>query len=142
MTIPAPSPAISITGNKQFISNGGYADFLTVLAQTPEGPSFFIVEKGMPGFTAGKPEEKHGIRSSNTAALAFDDVFVPVENLVGGVPGHGLAQANEVFGYTRLMVAAFGLGAGSRPSRRSSPTPRSGSSSARRSWRSRATPTS
>jgi alkylation response protein AidB-like acyl-CoA dehydrogenase len=101
-----------ITGNKQFISNGGYADFLTVLAQTPEGPSFFIVEKGTPGFTPGKPEEKHGIRSSNTAALAFDDVFVPVENLVGGVPGRGLAQANEVFGYTRLMVAAFGLGAG------------------------------
>jgi alkylation response protein AidB-like acyl-CoA dehydrogenase len=101
-----------ITGNKQFISNGGYADFLTVLAQTPEGPSFFIVEKGTPGFTPGKSEEKHGIRSSNTAALAFDDVFVPIDNLVGGVPGRGLAQANEVFGYTRLMVAAFGLGAG------------------------------
>ncbi|OFW58150.1 MAG: acyl-CoA dehydrogenase [Actinobacteria bacterium RBG_16_64_13] len=101
-----------INGTKQFISNGGYADFLTVLAQTAEGPSFFIVEKSMEGFHPGKPEEKHGIRSSNTAALAFDNVFVPVENLVGGVPGQGLAQANEVFGYTRLMVAAFGLGAG------------------------------
>jgi alkylation response protein AidB-like acyl-CoA dehydrogenase len=100
-----------INGNKQFISNGGYADFLTVLAQTPQGPSFFIVEKGMPGFVPGKPEEKHGIRASNTAALAFDNVYVPAENLVGGVPGQGLAQANEVFGYTRLMVAAFGLGA-------------------------------
>ena len=42
----------------------------------------------------------------------FDNVFVPIENLVGGVPGQGLAQANEVFGYTRLMVACFGLGAG------------------------------
>jgi hypothetical protein len=101
-----------ITGNKQFISNGGYADFLTVLAQTREGPSFFIVEKGMPGFTPGKPEDKHGIRSSNTAPLTFDQVFVPIENLVGGVPGQGLAQANEVFGYTRLMVACFGLGGG------------------------------
>jgi alkylation response protein AidB-like acyl-CoA dehydrogenase len=101
-----------ITGNKQFISNGGYADFLTVLAQTPEGPSFFIVEKGTPGFTPGKAEDKHGIRSSNTAPLVFDNVFVPLENLVGGVPGQGLAQANEVFGYTRLMVACFGLGAG------------------------------
>lgn len=100
-----------INGNKQFISNGSYADFLTVLAQTPDGPSFFIVEKGTPGFTPGKPEEKHGIRASNTAALTFDDVFVPVENLVGLVPGQGLAQANEVFGYTRLIVAAFGLGA-------------------------------
>ncbi len=101
-----------INGNKQFISNGGYADLLTVLAQTPEGPSFFVVEKTMPGFTAGPHESKHGIRSSNTAPLTFDNVEVPVENLVGLVPGKGLQQANEVFGYTRLMVAAFGLGAG------------------------------
>jgi alkylation response protein AidB-like acyl-CoA dehydrogenase len=101
-----------INGSKQFISNGGYADFLTVLAQTPEGPSFFVVEKGTPGFTPGKAEDKHGIRSSNTAPLTFDGAFVPIENLVGGVPGRGLIQANEVFGYTRLMVACFGLGAG------------------------------
>ncbi len=101
-----------LNGTKQFISNGGYADFLTVLAQTPDGPSFFIVEKAMPGFTPGRPEEKHGIRSSNTSALTFDDVFVPAENLVGGILGQGLAQSNEVFGYTRLMVACCGLGAG------------------------------
>lgn len=102
-----------ITGNKQFISNGSYADFLTVLAQTPDGPAFFVVEKDMPGFAAGKPEQKHGIRSSNTAPLVFDNVFVPVENLLGDVPGRGLEQANEVFGFTRLMVAACALGAGS-----------------------------
>ncbi len=102
-----------ISGNKQFISNGSYADFLTVLAQTPDGPAFFVVEKDMPGFCPGKPEEKHGIRSSNTAPLVFDDVLVPVENLLGGVPGKGLDQANEVFGFTRLMVAACALGAGS-----------------------------
>jgi alkylation response protein AidB-like acyl-CoA dehydrogenase len=101
-----------INGNKQFISNGGYADFLTVLADTPEGPTFFIVEKGTEGFSAGKPEDKHGIRASNTAPLVFDKVFVPVDNLVGGIPGKGLIQANEVFGYTRLMVACFGLGGG------------------------------
>ena len=101
-----------ISGAKQFITNGGYADFLTVLAQTPEGPSFFIVEKDMPGFTAGKPEDKHGIRSSNTAPLSFDNVLVPAENLVGEIAGQGLDQANEVFGYTRLMVACCGLGAG------------------------------
>ncbi len=59
-----------------------------------------------------KPEDKHGIRLSNTAALFLDDVFVPVENLVGGVEGQGLIQAQQVFGYTRLMVAAFGLGGG------------------------------
>jgi alkylation response protein AidB-like acyl-CoA dehydrogenase len=101
-----------INGTKQFISNGGYADFLTVLAETPEGPSFFIVDKTMKGFSSGKPEEKHGIRCSNTTSLTFDDVFVPAENLVGGIPGQGLTQAKQVFGYTRLMVAAFGLGAG------------------------------
>ncbi|MGE5255428.1 MAG: acyl-CoA dehydrogenase family protein [Hyphomicrobiales bacterium] len=101
-----------INGNKQFISTGGYADFITVLAQTPEGPTFFIMEKDTPGFQRGKGEEKHGIRASNTSPLTFTDAFVPVENLIGGVPGQGLKQANEVFGYTRLMVAAMGLGAG------------------------------
>jgi alkylation response protein AidB-like acyl-CoA dehydrogenase len=58
-----------------------------------------------------KGEEKHGIRSSNTSPLSFTDVFVPVENLIGGVPGNGMKQANMVFGYTRLMVAAMSLGA-------------------------------
>ena len=101
-----------INGTKQFISNGGYADFITVLAKAPEGPAFFIVEKGMEGFHQGKGEEKHGIRASNTSPLTFTDVFVPVENLLGGVPGNGLKQANMVFGHTRLMVAAMGLGAG------------------------------
>ena len=101
-----------INGSKQFISTGGYADFITLLAVTPEGPSFFVVEKGTPGFVQGKGEEKHGIRASNTSPLTFTDVFVPVENLVGGVPGQGLKQANSVFGYTRLMVAAMALGAG------------------------------
>jgi alkylation response protein AidB-like acyl-CoA dehydrogenase len=101
-----------INGTKQFISNGGYADFITVLAKTPEGPTFFIVEKGMEGFHQGKGEEKHGIRASNTSPLTFADVSVPVENLLGGVPGKGLKQANMVFGHTRLMVAAMGLGAG------------------------------
>ncbi|MDA8139053.1 MAG: acyl-CoA dehydrogenase family protein [Desulfobacteraceae bacterium] len=101
-----------ITGNKQFISTGGYADIVTVLAETPEGHSFFIVEKGAPGFKQHKGEEKHGIRASNTSPLTFDDVYVPIENLIGGEPGKGLKQANVVFGYTRLMVASMGLGAG------------------------------
>ncbi|QTA81172.1 Acyl-CoA dehydrogenase [Desulfonema limicola] len=102
----------NINGNKQFISTGGYADFITLLANTPEGPSFFIVEKGTPGFVQGKSEEKHGIRASNTSPLSFTDVFVPAENLIGMVPGQGLKQANSVFGYTRLMVASMALGAG------------------------------
>jgi len=101
-----------ISGNKQWISNGGIADAYTVLANTPSGPSWFIVEKGAKGFTHDEPEDKHGIRLSNTAALAFDNVYVDADRLVGGVEGQGLNQAQAVFGYTRLMVAAFGLGAG------------------------------
>ena len=101
-----------INGSKQWISNGGIADAYTVLASTPAGPSWFIVEKDAPGFSKGKPEDKHGIRTSNTAALSFTDVYVPADRLVGGVEGQGLLQAQAVFGYTRLMVAAFGLGAG------------------------------
>ena len=101
-----------ITGNKQWISNGGIAGAYTVLANTPSGPSWFIVDQGTKGFTHDKPEDKHGIRLSNTAALAFDNVYVDADRLVGGVEGQGLNQAQAVFGYTRLMVAAFGLGAG------------------------------
>ena len=101
-----------ITGNKQWISNGGVADAYTILANTPAGPSWFVVEKGAKGFTHDQPEEKHGIRLSNTAALALDNVYVDTDRLVGGVEGQGLIQAQLVFGYTRLMVAAFGLGAG------------------------------
>lgn len=101
-----------ISGTKQFISTGAAADFITLLAKTPEGPTFFVVEKGTAGFEPGRSEEKHGIRASQTSSLSFNDIFVPVENLIGGVPGKGLKQANQVFGYTRLMVAAMGLGAG------------------------------
>ena len=101
-----------INGNKQWISNGGVAGAYTVLANTPGGPSWFIVEKGAKGFTHDEPEDKHGIRLSNTAALAFNDVYVDADRLIGGVEGQGLIQAQAVFGYTRLMVAAFGLGAG------------------------------
>ena len=101
-----------INGSKQFISTGLYADFITVLASTPEGATFFIMEKGTEGYTPGKGEEKHGIRASNTSPLTFSDAFVPIENLIGGVPGQGFKQASKVFGYTRLMVAAMGLGGG------------------------------
>jgi len=101
-----------LNGEKQFISNGGVATITTVLAMAPEGPSFFIVERGTPGFEPGKPEAKHGICASNTTAISMEDVFVPSDRLVGGVEGQGLLQAQKVFGYTRLMVAAFGLGAG------------------------------
>lgn len=101
-----------ITGRKQWISNGGIADLYTILSNAPGGPSWFIVDRETPGFTHGKAEDKHGIRGSNTAALFLEDVLVPADRLVGEVEGQGLVQAQAVFGYTRLMVGAFGLGAG------------------------------
>src|SRR6266545_1583613 len=101
-----------LNGRKQWISNGGIADAYTILARAPGGPSWFVLERDADGFTQAKPEDKHGIRLSNTAALYLDDVLVELDALVGGVEGQGLLQAQQVFGYTRLMVAAFGLGAG------------------------------
>lgn len=102
----------TLNGSKQWISNGGVADVFTVLASAPGGPSWFVVEKGAEGFEAGRHEDKHGIRASNTTPLSFEDVYVDADRLVGGVEGQGLVQAQLVFGYTRLMVAAFGLGGG------------------------------
>ena len=101
-----------INGSKQWISNGGIAAVYTILANTPAGPSWFIVDAATKGFAHDEPEDKHGIRLSNTAALALNDVYVDADRLVGGVEGQGLVQAQMVFGYTRVMVAAFGLGAG------------------------------
>jgi len=105
-------PHYKLNGQKQWISNGGVAAIWTILAQAPKGGSWFVVEKGTRGLTPGKHEDKHGIRASNTTPLYLEDVIVPAENLIGGVEGQGFAQAQTVFGYTRLMVAAFGLGGG------------------------------
>jgi alkylation response protein AidB-like acyl-CoA dehydrogenase len=104
--------AYRLSGDKQFITNGGIADLYTVLAVAPGGPSFFVVERGAPGLAPGQPEAKHGIRASNTTSLSLDGVEVPADQLLGGVEGQGLAQAQQVFGFTRVMVAAFGLAGG------------------------------
>lgn len=104
--------AYRLSGTKQFITNGGVAQVFTILARAPGGPSFFVVERDAPGFTVGLPEKKHGIRASNTTQLVLESVEVPADRLLGGEEGRGLEHANQVFGFTRLMVAAFGLGAG------------------------------
>ena len=101
-----------LNGVKQFISNGSIADLYTILAKAPDGPTFFVVERRTPGLTPGRHEIKHGIRLSDTAQVLLQDVVIPAGNIVGEREGEGLKQANEVFGFTRLMVAAFGLGAG------------------------------
>jgi len=107
-----------LNGAKQFITNGGVAELYTILAKTPSGPSFFVVEKGTPGLSVGKHEDKHGIRASNTTGVLLEDVEVPAFNLIGLEEGIGLKQANAVFGYTRLMVGAFGIGGGQAPLKR------------------------
>lgn len=111
-------PAYRLNGTKCFITNGSTADLYTILAKAPGGPSFFVVERGTPGLTPGRKEHKHGIRASDTAEVVLEDVVVPATQLIGGEEGQGLAQAAKVFGYTRLMVAAFGLGAGVAAQRR------------------------
>ena len=101
-----------LNGRKQWISNGSIADYTTILASTEAGPSWFVVDRGTPGFTSAPPEDKHGLRLSNTSALFLDDVEIPAGALIGTEEGKGLWQAQQVFGYTRVMVAAFGLGGG------------------------------
>ncbi|MGD9252783.1 MAG: acyl-CoA dehydrogenase family protein [Holophagae bacterium] len=108
-----------INGTKQFITNGGVAQIYTVLAKTPNGPSFFVLERDAEGFSVGAAEHKHGIRASNTTSIVMENVQVPADQLLGLEEGKGLEQANEVFGFTRLMVAAFGLGAGEEALQRS-----------------------
>ena len=66
--------AYRISGRKQWISNGGVADRYTILANAPGGASWFLVDRDAEGFTHGKPEDKHGIRASNTAALFLENV--------------------------------------------------------------------
>ena len=97
-----------ITGSKQWISNGGIADMYLILARDSKAIGWFIIEGGCEGMEYNNPEEKHGIRLANTVAFSMDEVTVPAENLVGMEEGQGLSQAQAVFGFTRVMVAAFG----------------------------------
>jgi alkylation response protein AidB-like acyl-CoA dehydrogenase len=95
-----------------WISNGGIADVFTVFAQTPQADgtdkiTAFIVERAFGNITSGKPEEKLGIRGSNTTTLAFDGVRIPAANVLGGV-GRGFSVAMRI-----LNNGRFGLGAGS-----------------------------
>ena len=98
-----------LNGSKTFITNGNRADFVLVLCKTDpaagyKGFSTLIVEKGMPGFTQGKPLEKLGWHASDTAELTFEDVPVPVANLLGK-EGRGFYQAMGNLEWERLMMA-------------------------------------
>jgi alkylation response protein AidB-like acyl-CoA dehydrogenase len=103
-----------LNGTKQWITNGGEADIYTVIAMTNKakgsrGASAFIVDKGTPGFTFGKKENKMGIRASATRELIFQDCRVPKENLIMK-EGYGFIVAMKTLDYSRPGVAAQALG--------------------------------
>lgn len=103
-----------LNGSKIFITNGGEADIYVAFAMTDKtkgtkGISAFILEKGMEGFSFGKEEQKMGIHASKTRELIFQDVKVPVENLLGE-EGKGFKIAMQGLDGGRIGVAAQGLG--------------------------------
>ncbi len=99
-----------INGEKLWITNGGTADIVSVFARTPKGISAFIVETDNPGFQAGPPEKKMGIKGSSTHAITFDNVRVPQENLIGK-DGRGFLLAMKTLDTGRLGLGAACLGA-------------------------------
>ena len=103
-----------LNGTKQWISNGGEAEIYTVFAMTDpskgaRGCSVFVVEKGTPGFSFGKKENKMGIRANSTRELIFEDCVIPAENLLGR-EGTGFITAMKVFDKSRPMVGAQAVG--------------------------------
>jgi len=103
-----------INGTKHFITNGEVAHFYTVIASTDRskggrGLSAFLIEKGTPGFSFGKHENKLGIRASATVELVFQDCRVPAENLLGK-EGMGFVTAMRTFDRTRPGVGAQAVG--------------------------------
>jgi alkylation response protein AidB-like acyl-CoA dehydrogenase len=104
-----------LNGQKTFITNGGIADVYSVFAMTDpkagmRGISCFLVEKESPGFRAGKPEEKMGIRGSHTTDLFFEEVEVPAENLLGEI-NKGWRVAMATLDVGRIGIGALCLGA-------------------------------
>ena len=103
-----------LNGSKIFITNGGVADTFIVFAMTDKskgtkGISAFIVEKGFPGFSIGKKEDKLGIRASSTTELSFENCVVPKENLIGR-EGKGFGIAMKTLDGGRIGIAAQALG--------------------------------
>ena len=103
-----------INGSKQWITNGGEAEIYSVLTITdrskgPRGASFFVVEKGDPGFSFGKKEKKLGIRASATRELIFDDCRIPKDRLIGR-EGTGFITAMKTFDKSRPGIGALAVG--------------------------------
>src|SRR5690625_189612 len=103
-----------LNGTKNWITNGGTADYYLVIAQTDKekkhrGINAFIVEKGWEGFEIGPKEDKLGIRGSDTHSLIFNDVRVPKENRIGE-DGFGFTFAMKTLSGGRIGIAAQALG--------------------------------
>jgi len=103
-----------LNGTKQWITNGGEADIYTIIAITdkskgPRGASAFVVEKGTPGFTFGKKENKMGIRASSTTELIFNNCRIPKENLIAK-QGMGFIVAMKTLDSSRAGVGSQGVG--------------------------------
>ncbi len=103
-----------INGTKQWITNGGEAEIYTIIGITdrskgPRGASAFVIEKGTPGFSFGKKENKMGIRASATTELIFDNCRIPKENIIGK-EGMGFVVAMKTLDNSRTGVGAQGVG--------------------------------
>lgn len=103
-----------INGSKNFITHAITGDIAVVIVRTGEkgdshGMTAIVIEKGTPGFSGGKKEDKVGMRASETACLFFDDCRVPVENTLGEV-GDGFIQAMKVLDGGRISIGALALG--------------------------------
>ena len=103
-----------LNGTKQWITNAGDAEIYTIIAITDKnkgarGASAFVVEKGTPGFTFGKKEDKLGIRSSSTRELVFENCRIPRENLIAK-EGMGFIVAMKTLDKSRIGVGAQGVG--------------------------------
>jgi alkylation response protein AidB-like acyl-CoA dehydrogenase len=105
-----------LNGNKTFITNGHYADVSVIIAVTDRskgtrGLSAFVVEKGTPGFRAGKKENKLGLRASDTSELIFEDCEIPGSNLLG-LEGEGFVDSMRILDGGRISIAALSMGIG------------------------------
>ncbi len=103
-----------LNGSKMFITQGTVGETAVVIAVTDrenpkKGISAFILEKGMEGFSTGKKENKLGMRSSDTAELIFENVKVPIENLIGK-ENEGFKQVLKILDGGRIAIAALSLG--------------------------------
>jgi alkylation response protein AidB-like acyl-CoA dehydrogenase len=103
-----------INGSKNFITHGVSGDVAVVIVRTgakgdSHGMSAFIIEKGTPGFSGGRKENKLGMRASETTELIFENCRIPNENLLGK-EGDGFIQAMKILDGGRISIAALSLG--------------------------------